>query len=85
MGMDHQDRVSALILELDRHREAIQALPGVVGTGVGYRAGGRPEGDVVVQIFVDSADRVDEVRHRAEAILPKDYVDVVVSGEPVAG
>ena len=38
---------SQLVRKLDRHREQLHALPGVVGTGVGL-SDGRP----VVQIFV---------------------------------
>lgn len=66
---------------LERHRSALHALPGVVGTAVGFRSPQRPDGEVVIQVFVRSDEVVDEVSERAAALVGADQVQVIVSGD----
>jgi hypothetical protein len=68
---------------LERHREQLDELPGVVGSGVGL-LGGQPDGEVVIRVFVDSAEQVDEVRAGAERLLEGLPVEVVATGTPEA-
>lgn len=55
------------------HTEALMAIPGVVGVGVGETAG-KP----VIRVFVER--RTDEVRERVPASLDGHPVEVVVTG-----
>ena len=64
-----------LVRTLDRCRERLHALPDVVGTGVGLRAG-----EPVVQIFVAGRDD-DELRSAIREIADFDFV-VVPGSEP---
>jgi hypothetical protein len=83
--MSGKEAARALIAVLDRHRPALRALPGVVGTGVGLAEEAQSTEDVTVQVFVkDSAD-VTRVRRQAQAILGQVPLDVIVTGEVVAG
>jgi hypothetical protein len=68
---------------LERHREQLDELPGVVGSGIGLR-GGQPDGEVVIRVFVDSSERVDAVRDAAERLLEGIPVEAVVTGTPEA-
>jgi hypothetical protein len=66
---------SQLVRTLDRCRERLHALPGVVGTGVGLR-----DGEPVVEIFV--AGRGDgELERAIREIADLDFV-VVPESEP---
>ncbi|MGD1991767.1 MAG: hypothetical protein PVI59_01115 [Anaerolineae bacterium] len=83
--MSGKEAARALIAVLDRHRPALRALPGVVGTGVGLAEEAQSTEDVTVQVFVkDSAD-VTRVRRQAQAILGQVPLEVIVTGEVVAG
>lgn len=75
----------ALIAVLDRHRAALQALPGVVGSGVGISQDAQSTDDVTVQVFVGDPADVMPVRDQARAILGQVPLEVVVTGEVVAG
>jgi hypothetical protein len=68
---------------LERHREQLDELPGVVGSGVGL-LGGQPDGEVVIRVFVDSVERVDAVREAAKRLLEGLPVEVVATGTPEA-
>jgi hypothetical protein len=66
---------SELVSRLDRYRERLHALPGVVGSGVGLR-----DGEPVVEIFV--AGRVEPDLERAiREIADFDFV-LVPESEP---
>lgn len=66
---------------LERHRTALHELPGVVGTGIGFRSLSDPASDTVIQVFVNSSQVADTVRERAEALLGTDRVAVFVRGD----
>lgn len=66
---------------LERHRKALHALPGVVATGVGLSA----IGEHAVQVFVRSEEDVEAVRASASEVLGDTPLDVIVTGEVVAG
>jgi hypothetical protein len=68
---------------LERHREQLDELPGVVGSGIGLR-GGQPDGEVVIRVFVDSSERVDTVREAAERLMEGLPVEVLATGTPEA-
>jgi hypothetical protein len=61
--------------QLDRHRERLHALPGVVGTGVGLRAG-----EPVIEVYVAGRDDGEHERAIRE-ILDLPFV-VVAGSEP---
>lgn len=73
------DRVAALSAVLDRHREDVRALPGVVGTGVGTSTRGEP----AIHVFVRS-DADADVERRAAALLEGMPLEIVVVGDVTA-
>ena len=81
-ALDSVERLTAL---LDSHRGTLHALPGVVATGVGQRRGSQGPQEIAVQVFVKSEDDVERVRHDATLILDGLQVEVIVSGEIIAG
>jgi hypothetical protein len=70
---------------LDSHRDAIHALAGVVGTGIGRPAGQRAGEEVVIQIFVRAPGDIDSTRSSVAAMLGKVPFEVIVTGEAKAG
>jgi hypothetical protein len=68
-------RVSRLLSALDRSRQRLHALPGVVGTAVGVR-----EGEPVAEIFV-AGPGDDELERKISEIVDFDFV-VVPGSEP---
>jgi hypothetical protein len=83
--MSREDRLEELTATLDRHRSELHGLPGVVATGVGLSSDTGHPIDPVIQVFVISSEDVEEVRRRVQSILPDDAVEIVVTGEVVAG
>lgn len=67
---------------LERHRRALHALPGVVASGIGLTA---DTGGQAIQVFVRSQDDVDAVRASASELLGDTPLEVIVTGEVVAG
>lgn len=74
-----------LELLLDSHRDAIHLLPGVVGTGIGFSPTLQSGAETVIQIFVESADRVGSIRQEAKRMLGEVPFEVIVTGEATAG
>lgn len=71
---------------LDRHRETLHQLPGVVSTGVGAKGDDPRSVEIVIQLFVRSAEHVADVGGRAKAIIGSAAeVEVINTGEIVAG
>lgn len=58
-------RLSAL---LDKRRDELESIAGVVGTGVGLASEGAPAA-VVIQVLVESPSLVDEVQRKVVALL----------------
>jgi hypothetical protein len=83
--MSGKEAARALIGVLDRHRPALRALPGVVGTGVGLAEDAQSSEDVTIQIFVRDRADVARVRNQARSILGQVPQAVIVTGEVVAG
>jgi hypothetical protein len=75
--------ISSLRAAVDAKRARLDELPGVVGSGIGLR-GGKPNGEVVIRVFVDSAERAAAVRAEAENLLNGAPFEVVVTGVPEA-
>ena len=63
---------------LEARREALAALPGVVGTALGM---GR-DGTATIRIYVLRDDVVAEVDHLARGLLPGTPIEVLVTGRP---
>jgi hypothetical protein len=66
---------------LERHRDVLQALPGVVGSGLGQDRSLDLMGGYVIQVFVQSAPHVGPVTRAAGAILEGLPLEVLVTGE----
>ena len=66
---------------LERHRETLRALEGVVGTAVGVTSTDVDDQELAVQIFVESDDHVEPVREAASRILGTPHLAILVSGE----
>jgi hypothetical protein len=66
---------------LEEHREALFGVPGVVGTGVGARAG---EGGPVIHVYVAGAGDVQRAGTAVRRILAGHEVEVLVAGVPEA-
>ena len=74
MAAESPDEVTRLSAVLDQQHEQLESISRVVGTGIGYSA--RGDGSlIVVQVFVESPDRVDEVQKRV--------VNIIGNGIPV--
>jgi hypothetical protein len=78
--------VQAAIDRLDKHRDALFALAGVVGAGVGMKQGAPTPHDVVIQLFVRAADSVqlEVTKRQASAILGGSEPELIVTGEITA-
>lgn len=66
---------------LERHREALSDLPGVVGTATGLERAGHDE---AIHVYVRSPQDVEPVRRAAEALLKDTPLEVIVMGIPEA-
>jgi hypothetical protein len=75
------NEVSRLSEVLARCRDELQAIDGVVGTGIGTTGAG----DVAIQVFVHSPRDVAGVKRRASALLGDIPLEVVVTGQVTAG
>jgi hypothetical protein len=78
--------VQTAIDHLDKHRDALLALAGVVGTGVGMTQNSRTPHDVVIQLFVRAADPVQLqiIKRQASAILGGSEPELIITGEITA-
>jgi hypothetical protein len=74
------DPVSRLSELLERRRDELHAIDGVVGSGVGLTR----SGDVAIQLFVRSAQDVANAERQASALLGEIPLEVVVSGDVTA-
>jgi hypothetical protein len=74
------DPVSRLSELLERRRDELHAIDGVVGSGVGLTG----SGDVAIQLFVRSAQDVANAERQASALLGEIPLEVVVSGDVTA-
>jgi anti-sigma factor RsiW len=83
--MSRQDRLGELTAILDRSRNELQGLPGVVGAGVGLSSETDHPSHPVIQVFVRSPQDAPEVRRRVQGVLPQAPVEIVVTGEVTAG
>ncbi len=81
--MTHDDVIRRLNEELARHRGNLQALDGVVGSGIGLPTSGK--GGPTIQIFVPNREDVSRVETGAAAVLGHVAFEVVTVGEVVAG
>jgi hypothetical protein len=66
---------------LERHREELHAIPGVIGTGVGRRQFPPGSEDIVIQIFVVRMEDIAGVVESVSRILNRSDVEVIASGE----
>jgi hypothetical protein len=73
--------VSRLSEVLAHCRDDLQAIDGVVGTGIGTTGAG----DVAIQVFVHSLEDVAGVERSASALLGDIPLEVVVTGQVTAG
>lgn len=80
--MSTTDEIVRLTDFLDRHGGCLRALPGVTDIGVGPRGLVDVRGDVVVQVFVQSAEAVGRVRAQASTMLDPRDLEVYVRGDP---
>jgi len=71
------DAVSHAAEVLERRREQLHALDGVIGSGIGAS----PTGGVAIQVFVRSSGDVLEVERGAVGLLEGIPLEVVVSGD----
>jgi hypothetical protein len=79
-----QDDVTRLTAALHEHEEALLAIPGVTGCGVGLATHGH--GDrIVIQVFVPSQALIDLVQRKAIELLGAYPVEIVVMPIPDAG
>lgn len=74
MTSESPDEVTRLSAILDKQREQLESISRVVGTGIGYSARGDGS-QIVMQVFVESPDLVDEVHKRV--------VNIIGNGVPV--
>lgn len=79
--MSRNDEIVRLTDFLDRHGGSLRALPGVTDIGVGPRGLVDVRGDVVVQVFVQSAEAAARVRAQASTMLDPRDLEVYVRGE----
>jgi hypothetical protein len=79
--MSGDDRSGELARALDDHRNELQRLPGVVGTGVGIPTAADRPPHPVIQVFVRSPEDVEDVRRWVQRILHETPAEVVVTGE----
>jgi anti-sigma factor RsiW len=80
-----EDRLGELTAILDRNRNELHRLPGVIGTGVGLSSETDHPSHPVIQVFVRSPQDAPEVRRRVQGVLPQAPVEIVVTGEVTAG
>ncbi len=83
MRQQHQRQQEALA-QLERHRAALHAIPGVVGTGIGLGSDNPAPDAVVIQVFVRSSDQLKAVRQRVSDILGASEAEILVTGEVTA-
>ncbi|HMI28518.1 MAG TPA: hypothetical protein VK490_02355 [Gaiellaceae bacterium] len=74
------DSLARLSDALERRRDELQALPGVVGTGVGAAT----NGELAVQVFVRSETDAPGVERRAAELLEQVPLEVIVAGDVTA-
>ena len=74
------DPVSSLSEVLERRRRELHAIDGVVGSGVGLTR----SGDVLIQLFVRSAQDAAYAERQASELLGDIPLEVVVSGDVTA-
>jgi hypothetical protein len=74
------DPVSRLSELLARRRDELQAIEGVVGSGVGLTGSDA----VAIQLFVGSTQDVANAERKARALLGDIPLEVVVSGDVTA-
>ena len=79
--MSRNEEIVRLTDFLDRHGGSLRALPGVTDVGVGPRGLVDVHGDVVVQVFVRSADAAERVRAQASRMLDPRDLEVYIRGE----
>lgn len=65
---------------LERHREQLHALPGVSGTGLGFRTSGSRE--VVVQVFVRPGTDTQALASTVRSLLGTAAVEIVSMPTP---
>lgn len=65
---------------LTRTRSALEAMAGVVGTGVGLRQAGGPADDLCIQVFVALPSDRAVVSAEVSALLPEDPFCIIVIG-----
>lgn len=65
---------------LQRHQDAVLALPGVTGAGIGIRGGG-DGGHFVIHMLVESGRDLDRLRQAIDGVIGRDSYDIVEVGE----
>jgi hypothetical protein len=65
---------------LAQTRSALEALAGVVGTGVGLPSAGAPADEACIQVFVSHAADSDAISAAVYSLLPGDPFCVIVTG-----
>lgn len=72
--------VSEAQAALERHQDAVLALPGVTGVGIGIRGHG-DGGQFVIHVLVESGRDLDRLRQAADGVMGRDSYDIVGVGE----
>ena len=70
----------SLVEVLERHRDELQALPGVVGYAIGADSSGEP----VIHVYVESEATAEQSGARARALLAPAPVEVITMSPPEA-
>ena len=78
------ESVIKLSAVLDKHREELESLQGVTGTGVGLSSSGDPE-RIVITIFVDAKWREEELKDEVAKILGSNPFEIFYMPIPDAG